>query len=143
MAARQKQYEQQEQIINQLEKNIFKVIPFLENVSKVTPWGVYIAKLAITADEGVNVTFISHDPVETANILVGLRKLDVFQTVAIETVPFAEGLRPVEFKLRFKWAGEISEGKASKEANGEAGQGPDIGEINTAIKEAQNKIKPQ
>ncbi|MDF9409766.1 hypothetical protein L7E55_15655 [Pelotomaculum isophthalicicum JI] len=151
MIAKQKEYEQKKQTVNNLESNVFKVIPFLEKVSEVTPQGVYVSQLAIIADEGVNITFISNSPVETANILVGLRKLDIFQSVNIEEVPFVGNPSQVKFNLRFKWAKEAPNKDTSKDTakdtakdtSKDTGKSSDKGDVNAAVKEVESKIKSQ
>lgn len=136
MLAKQKEYDQKKQALETLAESGFKVLPFLEKISEATPAGAYIAKLSVTADEGANITFITRDPVETAALVVGLRRLDIFERVDIETVPFMDDSKPVQLNLRFKWAGENGKRDAKKE--------PDKGaDINAAIKDVERKIKPQ
>ena len=140
MLAKQKEYEQKRQTLETLAKSDFKVLPFLEKISEVTPSGAYIAKLCVTADEGANITFITRDPVETAALVVGLRRLDVFERVDIETVPFMGGSKPVQLNLRFNWAGEKPGEDGQKDAKKEPDKGADI---NAAVKDIERKIKPQ
>jgi len=140
MLAKQKEYEQKRQALETLAKSDFKVLPFLEKISEVTPAGAYIAKLSVTADEGANITFITRDPVETAALVVGLRRLDVFERVDIETVPFMGGSKPVQLNLRFNWAGEKPGEDGQKDAKKEPDKGADI---NAAVKDIERKIKPQ
>jgi Tfp pilus assembly protein PilN len=140
MLAKQKEYDQKKQALETLAKSDFKVLPFLEKISEATPAGAYIAKLSVTADEGANITFVTRDPVETAALVVGLRRLDIFERVDIETVPFMDGSRPVQLNLRFKWAGE----KPGEDGQRDAKKEPDKGaDINAAIKDIERKIKPQ
>lgn len=140
MIAKQKEYEQKKQALETLEKSGFKVLPFLEKISEVTPAGVYISQLSITADEGANITFITQDPVKTAALVVGLRRLDIFESVDIGTVPFIDNSKSVQLDLRFKWAREKPGEDVEKEGNKEPGRGA---EIDALIKEAERKIKPQ
>jgi len=140
MLAKQKEYDQKEQALEALGKSEFKVLPFLEKVSEVLPPGTYISHLSVTADEGANITFITSDPVKTASFIVGLRSLDIFESVDVETVPFMDSSKPLELKLRFKWAKEKPKEDVKKETKKEPDKGADI---NAAIKEAQSKIKPQ
>lgn len=136
MLAKQKEYDLKKMTLDDLEKSSFKVLPFLERISEVTPPGVYISHLSVTADEGANITFISPGPVETAAMVVGLRSLDIFESVDIETVPFTNESKPVQLNLRFKWA-KVKPGEEAKKE-------PDKGaEINAAVKEAERKIKAQ
>lgn len=140
MITKQKDYDQKNQALDTLAKNNFKVLPFLEKLSGVFPPGAYISDLAITADEGASITYISPGPVETAAIIVGLRSLDIFEAVDIEAVPFMGESKPVKLNLRFKWAKE----KPAEDRNKETKKEPDKGDdINAAVKEAERKIKPQ
>lgn len=142
MIAKQKEYEQKKQALEYLEESGFKVIPFLEKISAVTPAGVYISQLSVKADEGAEITFITPDPVKTATLVVGLRRLGIFESVDIETVPFNDNSRPVYLNLRFKWASEKPRDDVEKEevVNKNPGRGA---EIDAAIKEAERKIRPQ
>jgi len=140
MLAKQKEYEQKRQTLETLAKSDFKVLPFLEKISEATPAGAYISQLSVTAGEGANITFITRDPVETAALVVGLRRLDVFERVDIETVPFMGGSKPVQLNLRFNWAGEKPGEDGQKDAKKEPDKGADI---NAAVKDIERKIKPQ
>lgn len=140
MLAKQKEYEQKRQALETLAKSDFKVLPFLEKISEATPAGAYISQLSVTAGEGANITFITRDPVETAALVVGLRRLDVFERVDIETVPFMGGSKPVQLNLRFNWAGEKPGEDGQKDAKKEPDKGADI---NAAVKDIERKIKPQ
>lgn len=143
MVAKQKEYNNKKKVLEVLKKGNFKVLPFLENVSNVLPAGAYISNLSIIADEGVKITFISPDPVATASIVVGLRKLDVFQAVEIEEVPFIdEGSKPIQMDLRFKWAKEQSGESAKKESMQETGKG-DLNEAVKNLQDIKNKLNSQ
>lgn len=138
MLEKQKEYEQKKEALAKLEKVSFKVIPYLENIATALPPGAYITHMSVITDEGVNMTFITRDPVDTAALVVGLRRLGLFASVDIESVPFMDVMKPVQLNLRFKWAEENKKDNNKMEANKEPDKGA---EMNAAIKEIESKIK--
>ena len=105
----QKELQNKELALQDIEKKQLKITDLLQSINKILPSDCFVTALNIKAREDFSIEVITHNPVETAQVLVGLRQLNLFNKVELaETgdIPFTEGPHPVKFKLKFIGASE-------------------------------------
>lgn len=106
--------------IKDIEGRQQKITDILKKIDSILPRGCYVSFLSVKAREEMNIKVVTNDPVDTARILVGLRKLEMFKKVdlsALPEVPFTAGPREIEFNLVFTGASEDTEKDKDKEKN--------------------------
>ncbi|MFZ5652490.1 MAG: PilN domain-containing protein [Bacillota bacterium] len=114
--------------IKDIEGRQQKITYILKKIDSILPRGCYVSFLSVKAREEMNIKVVTNDPVDTARILVGLRKLEMFKKVelsALPGVPFTAGPREIEFNLVFIGASENTDKekeKNTKSVSSEAGK---------------------
>lgn len=103
--------------VEDIEDRQVKVIDILRQINSILPENCYITYLAIKDKTDFIIEVVTNNPVETARVQVGLRKLGLFKEVKLADtgdVPLVEEPRPVEFKLKFAGAGSERDDKPQR-----------------------------
>jgi len=91
-----------ERTLEEIKNQDFKIIDLLRRVNSILPSNSYLTHLSLSEDNRVTVEVVTHNPVETARVQVGLRKTGLFEEVSLAgvgEVPLGEGANPVTFTL--------------------------------------------
>ncbi|MEG6616267.1 hypothetical protein V6C27_07495 [Peptococcaceae bacterium 1198_IL3148] len=83
------------------------VLALLSAVNSILPTNCYVSHLDAELSGECTIVVVTHNPAETARVLVGLRSLGLFEGVSlsdVDKVPFTEGAEKVAFKLKFSGA---------------------------------------
>ncbi len=136
---KQKELERNVSTVNSLEDSaMFMVLPFVQRISEQLPAGAYITNLSVRPEQGADISFYTPGPVKTAEIVVGLRRLDYFESVNLSVVPLAQEAKTIQFKLQFKGTENNLQNVEQDDIIMDKGA-----EIDAAIREAEIKINPQ
>lgn len=87
--------------LNEIEKQRFEALELMNKIGGALPGGVKISNLSMAPDK-VSITVVSANPVDTARVIVALRKLDLFKEVELPGVPMQKEPKEVTFNLKFK-----------------------------------------
>ncbi|MFZ5646936.1 MAG: PilN domain-containing protein [Bacillota bacterium] len=123
--ALQKDLSKKELAIKDIEGKQQKITDIIRKIDSILPRGCYVSFLSVKAREEMSIKVVTNDPVDTARILVGLRKLEMFKKVelaAVPDVPFTAGPREVEFNLVFIGASENKDKEKEKNPKGESSE---------------------
>ncbi len=96
-----------ETALQEIKNQDFKVIDLLRDINSILPSNSYLTHLSVTGDNRVTLEVVTHNPVETARVQVGLRKTGLFDEVSLADVgevPLGEGANPVTFTLELNSA---------------------------------------
>jgi hypothetical protein len=91
-----------ERTLEEIKNQDFKIIDLLRRINSILPSNSYLTHLSLSEDNRVTVEVVTHNPVETARVQVGLRKTGLFEEVSLAgvgEVPLGEGANPVTFTL--------------------------------------------
>jgi len=91
-----------ERTLEEIKNQDFKIIDLLRRVNSILPSNSYLTHLSVTEENRVTLEVVTHNPVETARVQVGLRKTGLFEEVSLAgvgEVPLGEGANPVTFTL--------------------------------------------
>jgi len=96
-----------ERTLEEIKNQDFKIIDLLRRINSILPSNSYLTHLSLSEDNRVTVEVVTHNPVETARVQVGLRKTGLFEEVSLAGVgeiPLGEGANPVTFTLELNSA---------------------------------------
>lgn len=85
----------------EIEKQRFEALEIMEKIASAMPAGVMISKLSISPSK-VSITVVSKNPIDTARVLVSLRRLDIFKEVELAGAPMVQEPKEVSFELALK-----------------------------------------
>lgn len=115
--ALKKELSVKELAIKDIEGKQQKITDMLKKIDSILPRGCYVSFLSVKAGEEMNIRVVTNDPVDTARILVGLRKLEMFKKVELSElpgVPVTDGPGEIEFNLVFIEKVDSAAGKIQK-----------------------------
>lgn len=117
-----KDLKRKESAVKDIEARQLKVIDILRQINSILPRDCYVTYLAVKDKKDFIIEVVTGNPVETARVLVGLRKLGLFEKVelaGVGDVPLGEEPRPVKFELKFAGAGDEKEDEQQENINPE------------------------
>ena len=106
--------------LQDMEKKQLKITELLQDINKILPSDCFVTALNVKAKEDFSMEVITNNPVETAQVLVGLRGLNLFKKVELAgtgDIPFTEGPHPVKFTLKFIGASEQKQEEVKSETS--------------------------
>lgn len=137
----QQELTEKELALEEIESKQQKITDILKQINSILPKNCFVASLAIKAKEEFNITVVTNNPVETARVLVGLRKMGLFEKVelaGVGDVPFTEGLYPVEFKLKF-----IGASGSDDQENADSEAAEHKNDLEQQMKQLQDQVMQQ
>lgn len=87
--------------LDEIEKQRFEPLKLLDVIGDALPGGVSISKLSVLPNK-VSMTIVSASPIDTARVLVALRKTDLFKEVELPSAPMLEEPKEITFDLALK-----------------------------------------
>lgn len=87
--------------LDEIEKQRFEPLELLDKIGNVLPGGVSISKLSVLPNK-VSITVVSASPIDTARVLVALRKTDLFKEVELPSAPMLQEPKEITFDLALK-----------------------------------------
>ncbi len=95
------QFSLQTQTIELINEQRVEVVELIDGISRILPPGVHVTMMEVDASSGVHLKFEVESPVQTAQVIVGLRSLGIFEQVEPTKVPLRYGREVIELKMHF------------------------------------------
>ena len=133
MTALQQQVADKEQAVQEIETQLLQITPILQQINSVLPVNCFISQLTLEQDGKFVLEVLTNNPVETAQVQVGLRNLGLFKEVSLADVdrdPLDEQQEQQDFAII------ISQPETDKNEDGEFGRGE------VPFTQASNKQRP-
>lgn len=87
--------------IGEIEKQRFEALELMDKIGSALPRGVMISKLSLLPNK-VSLTVVSASPIDTARVVVALRKQGIFKEVELPSAPMLQEPKEVSFELALK-----------------------------------------
>ncbi|MBO8137641.1 MAG: hypothetical protein H0Z40_05845 [Desulfotomaculum sp.] len=114
-----KELQRKQTALREIKNTRHGITGLIKQINSILPRACYVSLLDIKNEELI-IEVVTNNPVETAQVQVGLRNLDLFENVslsAVGEVPFAEGPQPVQFRVKYKGAAEGRRGEEESAKN--------------------------
>ncbi len=87
--------------LDEIEGQRFSAANLMAEIAEALPYNVSVSKLSLESSK-VTLTVVSASPIDTARVVVALRRLDLFQEVEISAVPLVNEPKEITFELALK-----------------------------------------
>jgi len=87
--------------LDEIEGQHFAAVNLMTKIAEVLPYNVNVSKLSLKPSK-VTLTVVSASPIDTARVVVALRRLDLFQEVEISAAPLVNEPKEITFELTLK-----------------------------------------
>gem|GEM_PF-1301978 len=98
--------------LTEIEKQQFEALELMDKIGSALPGGVTVSRLSMSPNK-ISITVVSPNPIDTARVLVSLRRLDLFKEVELSGAPMLQEPKEVSFELALKEKPPESKGAAA------------------------------
>ncbi len=104
LEAKKAKYGAMRSAVQEIDSQRLDALKVMEEIAGALPAGVYVSRLSLEPQK-VSLTVISQNPIDTARVLVSLRRLGIFREVELSGAPLLTEPKEVSFDLVFSEKG--------------------------------------